>query len=380
MFGIAFVGYGQKYKTLNYVKVPIGKELTKVVTVKSCPEDVTEGDSIKSVTTYKSTAGGTEKAYTISSHKIAGKNEKIEVDKKISVKLKSFEGKANIYLDENDKSKIHINYWLNHKNSIPKGTRIIIRNRELQCDKTYKDKKVKIDTTKIDSTYTLWKVKVSDITTKNDNGQNEIIFPEYMNTSDLIIEVYKSDSKILDYYLVNKYDKNADYILKLDNREKISFAEKAWEFGAITIPIKLRPLEEENGARAEQKFEGDLNIGAFFSYKFLGRYRARYVRGAGFEKLASISCNLGGFLTLGTQTLDKNNTATGDNPITDDSTQSVGMVSSGLGLMLNVYNFQIGLYTGWDLGVGSNSANWDYHGKQWFGLGFSYSLKTPWKE
>ncbi|GLB48644.1 hypothetical protein [Neptunitalea lumnitzerae] len=375
---IGFTGYGQKYKSLDYVKINEGYNLTKVVTVKSCPEQITKGDSIKSVTTYKDTSKG-EKTYTISSHKIAGSNEEISIDKKISLNLKSFEGKANLFLDENDKSKIHINYWLNDKNFIPKETKIIIRNKKLQCNETYK-KEVKTVITKIDSTYNLWRVDTKDITFKNDNGKEEIIEPDYFNYCNIIIEVYETDNNTKpDYYLVNKYDKNADYILKLENRDVISFGERAWEFGAVTIPIKFRPLQRGNNTKVGQKFVGDLNVGAFATYK-LGTYKARYVRGAGFEKLASISCNIGPFFTIGTENLDKNNTTTGKIPITNDSTQSIGTVTPGAGIMLNIYNFQLGIYTGWDIGVGSKSSNWDYHGKQWFGFGFSYSLKTPWKE
>lgn len=366
---LAVASYAQTYKALNNVKIKGNFTLIKTSKVKSCQQAITSGANIKKTTTFKNTSTDNEETFTITEEKTAGAGENISVDKTITNKLNSFDGKANIYVDETDKSKIHINYWLNGKYTVKKGIKVKVIDRKLQCDNTYAETS-STTTLANDTEYDLWKCSTSEIA----------INPDYYKHSNKVIEVYKSDGTTIDYYLVNKYDKEADYIVQLDNRQLISFKETGFEFGPITIPIKIRPGFTRNNVSVEQEFTADLNLGAFAGYK-IGRYRARYVRGEGFTQLpASLSCTVGGFLSFSAAGLDKTNTTAGDNPITDDSKKTIGIVSPGIGIMYSIYNFQIGFFGGFDLGVGSNAKNWNHNNKPWVGFGFAYNLSNFWKK
>jgi len=362
--------WGQTYKALNSIEMKNNFTLIKTTKVKNCQETINNGANIKKITTFKNTSTNNEENYTITEEKTAGNNESILVDKILTNKIKSFNGTANIFVDETDKSKIHINYWLNGYDTIKKGTKIKVIDRKLQCDNTFLETPNTITVDK-DIVFNLWKCSISEIA-KN---------PDYYKYSNKVIEVYKLDNPTtIDYYLVNKYDKDVDYIIQLDNRQLISFKETAVEFGPITIPIKIRPGFTRNNVVVEQEFTGDLNLGAFLGYK-IGKYRARYIKGEGFTQLpTSLSCTVGAFLSFSVASLDKANTTAGNSPIIDDSKKSIGIVSPGLGVMYSIFNFQIGFFGGFDLGAGSNSKNWNFNNKPWMGFGFAYSVSNFWKK
>ena len=317
---------------------------------------------------YRNSSGGKQQSIKIISGRKAGKNDSIKVDKKLTLNIESLEGKANFYIDEEDKTKIHVNYWLNDNVVVPAGKKIKIIERTLECDTSYSES-IKSQILNESTFYNLWRCEVWEIKEQ----------PDFYKNSNKVIEVFKYDGKTIDYYLVNKYDRNADYVLELKNREFIEFKETGWEFGAVTIPLKMRPGYTKNNISVDQEIEGDLNLGIFSSYK-IGKYRARYERHQGFVKLANVSLNVGPFFSLGTVDLDKNNTTVSSDPIMDDSTKSIGYFSTGGGLMVSIYNFRVGAYLGWDFGFGTKNNSWNYDNRPWFGLGVSYSIKNPWKE
>ncbi|HAO06642.1 MAG TPA: hypothetical protein DCQ50_06535 [Chryseobacterium sp.] len=361
--------YSQTYKALNNVEIGTGFILIRSTKVKDCSQTINKGATIKKTTTFKNTSTDNEETYSISEEKKVSDNEEIKVDKLITSKLESFKGKANLYIDEKDKSIIHINYWLNNFYELKSGTKINIIERKLGCDEKYSETS-KITTLNEDTKYNLWRCEVSEISTN----------PSFYINSNKVIEVYKTNSTDIDYYLVNKYDKDADYTIQLNNRDYLSLKETELEFGPITIPIKFRPSFTKNNIKIQQDFSSDLNLGIFGGYK-IGKYRARYERGIGFTQLpTSFSCTIGGILGLSSTNLDKNNTTVGDNPITTESKQSIGVISPGIGIMFSIYNFQIGLFTGFDIGIGTNSKNWNYNNRNWLGLGLAYNLNNFWKK
>ncbi len=138
-------------------------------------------------------------------------------------------GKANLYLDEKDKTILYVNYLLNSKQTIP-NTKIVQESTAvLNCDGTAtyvsKPKRVLND----DEHYYLWKVNPSDA------EENSTWF----KSSDRIT-VFKNDGNTVDYYLSNRFDRNAKYKLELENRESISYKSNSLDFGALTIPFKYR--------------------------------------------------------------------------------------------------------------------------------------------
>ncbi|PJJ07600.1 hypothetical protein CLU83_0786 [Flavobacterium sp. 1] len=367
---ICYCSYGQTYETLKNVKLPKNLKLTKKVTV-SCPQELKKGQTIINETEFKHTVDGKSTTKTIISEEVITENTTTLVDKEVTIKVNSIENaKANIYVDEKDNSIIHVNYWLNPTNTILKDTNIKFITNTYNCDGTT-TRNVPKTITKLDSDkkYMLYKYEKQTL-------GNE----DYLTHCDTIIEVYKNDGTSVDYYLINKYDRKTDYTFQLANRETIYLKNSSIVFGPLTIPIKYRFDFEKNDIKINEDFTADLNVGIFGGWTF-GKQKVNYQRGVGFKDNFNVwSITIGPFFNVGTTTLSKSNTTLGKTPITSDATQNIGVVSTGIGFVKSVYNFQFGLFYGWDFGAGKDSNNWNYDGKPWFGFGIGYSLTGFWKK
>lgn len=210
-----------------------------------------------------------------------------------------------------------------------------------------------------------------------------------------VIEVFKDSlvggtlaavpSKIIDYYLVRTVDEDATYSLKLDNREFMALYKTSWEFGPLTIPFKKRYGYEkpgENGAAAvkvKDDFSADLNVGVFGGYRF-GKRRVRYEAPV-MKELANLGVTVGPFVNLSTATLDAGTTTAGEKPYGKDEKATIGVLSPGIGAMLDIYNFRIGAFWGKDVGFGGEAKNWNFNNKWWVGFGVGYSITSGfWKK
>lgn len=366
-----YCSFSQKYETLSKVWIPNNATIIKTVKVKDCETKIDSGYIVKTEFTKKSG----EKIYTFTKTDSLKKPTEYKIDKEIKVNLKNFSGYANLSIDEKDKTKLLVNYWLNDEHILPSKTKIKIIKKSLQCPKGKEaiegDYKIE-ETTKTlekDTKFRLWKVQNKSL--------EELKKLDWFIHTDSIIEVYNQKNEI-EYYLVNKYDRNANYELKLKNREFISYRKKSVEFGPLTIPFKYRFGYSKDSIKVKQEFNADLNIGFFGGYR-LGKYRIRY-EGDGFKQLANISGTIGGFLSLSSATLDKTSTTAGKKPFTADEKSSIGVISPGVGIMLDVYNVNFGAFLGWDIGFGNESKNWNFNNKPWVGLGIGYNLNGFWKK
>lgn len=302
------------------------------------------------------------------------KKDSILVYKNIKTDITPFGGWANLSSDDNDKSIIHLNYWLNDKYKINQGEKVDFYYREIMGDGTFSDwedttynRKNKIFIMPRDSILYLMKYdsKCMDDCISKMN---------WFKTSTTKIVVYKdSTSDSIDYYLVDKYDRNADYIITLQNREFISFKSRSWDFGPIIIPFKYRFGFKKNSISIDPEFQADINLG-IFTGRTWGRFRKGYTNNQ-LTDLSRCEITWGGFITFSTTSLDSLATTAGKNPFLKDKTATLGVVSVGTGAMGTLYNFQLGLFLGIDNGVGINTKNWNFNNKLWVGLGIGYDLK-----
>lgn len=366
-FLISFCFYGQTYQTLNKVKIEKGKDLKfkKKVTVNDCELLVPAGSVIKKETIYKSADGQGETTNTVITETKYPNETTIKTSKTIEIPINSFNGKANVYVDEKDKSILHVNYWLGQPITIKKGTNIQIIKRKIDCNKNVTEVSEYAKLEK-DSIFDLWKCNVDE--------ESE----DFIKYSDKIIKVF-NDQGTVDYLLVDKYNKNNDYTIALENRDYVTFKNSSIVFGPITIPIKYRKGYNKNDIAVNEEFKADLNIGVFGGWTF-GKQRFRYERGVGIKELATWSTTIGPFVGFSSETLNKSNTTAGNNPFIGDKTKSIGVVSPGIGIVKTVYNFNFGFYYGWDLGIGKESNNWNFQNKPWLGVGIGYSLTGFWKK
>ncbi|WP_157262209.1 hypothetical protein [Pedobacter sp. PACM 27299] len=240
----------------------------------------------------------------------------------------------------------------------------------LECSGTYTETRLPIQTLTNNTTYHLAKVMAADLVA--------IQLAKWYVNADEIIEVLDKQGKIV-YYLIDRYDRDADYQIKLENRGFVSFTKKSLEYGPVVIPIKYRLSRERGAIKVKDEFTTDLNLGVYGAYRFR-KYGVRYLTGETLKEVPSVSFSIAGFINLGTVTLDSLSTTLGTAPLKGEEEETIGVFSSGLGTMLSLGDLQVGLYSGIDFGFGQNAKNWNYNNRLWLGFGVTYNVNRFWKK
>lgn len=349
--------------------------IIKTVKVYDCKTKVESGSTLKTEITKK----GKDKTYTITKEEKLANEKIIDIEKEIKIKMTGFGGKASLFTKEDKPGRLFIDYWLNPKNSIPANVNVKEITRTLKCpadpnnvvasDYTETEK-----TTKTEDRQEKYLVRVeADQYEKWRNPDKDTSVPDWFTHTDLILEVYRADGNI-GYALVDKYDRDVIYELEIKNRVVHTTIERGIATSPLTLPLKLRYGFTKNGVEVDDQFLADANLGASFSFK-VTRLSSRKEQGT-LLKLPETSLNFGPFLSLSTVSLDKKNTTVGETPITGDETLSIGTLSYGVGLIINIRNLNFGVFHGWESGFGSSAKNWNFNNRPFLGIGLGYKLNN----
>lgn len=155
----AVAGTASSQTKVGYrVTIPGSSRVYKFTEAKACADTIKKGTEIKEETIK--IIGPT--TYTYTNKTIPKTDTILLLPKKIKRDLTGdADGRANVYVDEKDKSLLHINYWLNAEHKIPKDTKIRQTLRTLKCKDVYEEKTTehKLDA---ELRVQLWKVKLED--------------------------------------------------------------------------------------------------------------------------------------------------------------------------------------------------------------------------
>lgn len=360
--------YSQTTTINEYITIPSGTKITKVVTNKYV-DTLSVGTVVKRE--LERNYSGTKSTVTVWDTITSGEETKYSYSKKESINLGSLSGKATLRISE-DKSFIHVNYWLNKKREIPVGTKYKVLKRKI-------DKKTKFDKTLFNSLKFRKTKKDSTVYLVQVSATNSAsIKSEWFQKSDLIIAIYASDT--INRYLVNKFDRDGDYRIKLKNRQYLS----AWRLkavvGPVTIPLKYRAGYSvgDDSIIVKNDFAASANLGLFGGVGF-GKYRVRYEKDQ-FKVLPEFGGVFGLFANLSTVDLDSLSTTAGRVPFSEDEKGRMGVFSTGFGLMFGMNDVSVGGFVGWDFGLGSDAKHWNFNNQFWIGLGITYSPSLFWNK
>ncbi|PQJ22767.1 hypothetical protein BSU00_00120 [Tenacibaculum sp. SG-28] len=357
LFSTGFL-FCQEYKTNNKVYIPKGLVIKKKQTAKKCIEKLTKNTILKQEEVKNSDG----KTYTVIKLDTVQKDTMIAFDRAHILSIKDFSGWVNIKSDANDKSKLNINPLLGIKQKIDSGTIVNRISQIITCKGDY-ERTSKKDTLEQDEYYNYKRINKEDfIFSKSD----------WYTSSKNIIEVYKDQN--IDHYLINNFDQNADFYIKLDNRSYLNLKEESIVFGPIIIPFKYRFGHTKNGVDISADFSADFNAG-LFGGKSWGRYRVKYESDE-LKKLSNLSLTVGIFLSLSATTFDEDSTTSAKVPLTEDESETRASLSPGIGIMTSIYNFNFGLFGGFEVGFGSIAEKWDYNKRPWIGFGVGYNISN----
>lgn len=355
---------GQTTEFQGSINLRNNHRVFKVVTVPNCPQSYVPPNGANTTITHETKYTNSKTEIKVESIVDPGGSSPINI---LANKVNKIElapnanGTANLYLDEKDKTILYINYWLNDKQTIPRNTLVEESTAVFDCNGSATHRSEPRRTTTGNEDYYLWRVVPGSVEASS----------TWFRMSDRIT-VYRSDGSTIDYYLVNRFDRNAKYVLELQNREAISYNSSSLDLGALTIPFKYRYGFSKKETEIKSDVTASFNIGVYAGYK-LTRYSIINKSGT-YTNRTSLSFRVGPFINLSSTTLDSVSTTVGKVPMKKDDKHNIAVLSTGIGLMGDIRGVQIGIYGGWDFGMGSDASNWNYHKRFWLGFGVGYKI------
>ncbi|MBD3615362.1 MAG: hypothetical protein HUJ22_02230 [Gracilimonas sp.] len=183
-----------------------------------------------------------------------------------------------------------------------------------------------------------------------------------------------NDSTYYDFDAPNEADfkflPNKKYFITLKNRQAVSFWGHNWEIGAITLPFKMHFGFEENNVKVPAEFNTDINISTFVGRR-LSRVNYRYDMYEGMKN-RNLNLSYGAVLGFSAQEIDSSSTYLSNNPVLTKT--SVPIFNLGVGLLFHISDFNLGVFYGWDFGIGTAATKWNFHQNDWLGFGLGYKI------
>ncbi|TRO66811.1 hypothetical protein [Christiangramia sabulilitoris] len=223
------------------------------------------------------------------------------------------------------------------------------------------------------------KVKIKETKTVNE---------EFLKSQIVEKEIQIKEGKELKGYVkfednklyVNPYlkkDENGDYgkrniyYYQLQNRQTIKLNFREWNVSGLTIPLKYRFKNDDQGISEE--FSSDFNANLFIGKTFYGRTSFFHRKKVG---NVSNTWKWTGGLILGASTvkLNSTNTSASNNPVESGIEITKGLASIGLGITYSYNKINFGGFVGWDYSLGDESDRWNYNKEPWVGVAIGYSL------
>jgi hypothetical protein len=371
---VASTSFCQTTEFVGRVLLKADDEVYKTISVPNCPQKYGKPKESKATYTIYETKYTKDKTEIVVRDTVRYSSNDMAVDNiagdtiiiladqtKLFPMAPYSDGEANLYLDDKDKSKLYVNYYLDAYNSVKKDTQIQRLSPIIDCNlQTIGVVASPIEKLKESEGFHYQYVDIDD----------KSVGEAWFGISERI-QVFDKNGH-LDYFLVEKYDRDAKYILKLNNRGHIYYSSPSLDLGALTIPIKYRFGFSQNETKVKADASASFNIGAYAGYKFTNK---SIINKAGtYTERTHFTFRAGPFLAASVVTLDSLNTFAGKVPFKKDEKQNIAILSSGLGGMVDLRGLQVGIYAGWDFGLGQGRSSWNYDGKFWLGFGFGYKI------
>lgn len=295
---------------------------------------------------------------------------------KVYIKGKGIPKDSTAKIQDDKMSSKYVIYEIKQKKVI--DTLILEKISNLKTTKEYKSKGVHYEVEK--------NVKINTdsiiIFNKNKKYSKRFYLPKRRHKANLSVS---KDSVLINFWLAKNYynleteeqkkspyHPNTKYFIKLKNREYVRFSYSNYEISALTIPFKYHFGFSEDEIEIDPVFNADLNISTFVGKRF-GKVSYTYDTYKGIVE-NNWSVTVGGFLGLSSQKIDSTSTSLDIKPIPIDKEVNVPSLSYGIGAVFNISKFNLGLFLGFDKGLGNTAAKWNYDNRLWFGFGFGYKL------
>ncbi|MBL0315059.1 MAG: hypothetical protein IPP69_04480 [Flavobacteriales bacterium] len=244
-------------------------------------------NSAKSIVTFKKEENvGGETKTTVRTYSGGEKYEFIE-----TVSSKQMEGLCNIVTSEKISDRFYLNYWLYPNVQIESNMSVQVQNYKYVWSETQKSALNTEDGSPVNYTEKFLENCYHDQEKFPDLDAAKKA-PWFIMVEKVFIvkvtykspKLHKDDTQTRYYFYFG--DESNKYYIKLENRNSVNLPRRSWDFGAITIPIKIRLSNQQvnfydpSGKFIESRdpiyneLTADANLGLFAGYS-LGKYSVR---------------------------------------------------------------------------------------------------------
>lgn len=182
-----------------------------------------------------------------------------------------------------------------------------------------------------------------------------IQFNPNINPANLITTLSSSNTTLNDFYCLSAIDFQSKAVEKYFYTDPKRVEPSA---GILIVPLKIRP--KNKGMPFD--FTSEFSLGGSFGARWrISHYNENYFNMVGSFGLTNVTVDTGSVT---------------DHYITETNSK-IAAITPGLGAILDISGFQIGLVTGWDFIGGELGKHWKYNGKAWisFGIGYQFLKK-----
>jgi hypothetical protein len=159
------------------------------------------------------------------------------------------------------------------------------------------------------------------------------------------------------------------YALELENNERLTFTSSFWYATALTIPLRHWLPYGEGENRVYARATGALNGSVMIGYR-RGWTDYKFVRHGERKPETVFHVGVGPFLGLSLLSID-DATTTQDRTEMEPQKGTTVAVSGGIGLLITIRDFAVGVFLGWDHGFSDLADRWDFQHRPWVGVGLS---------
>ena len=223
------------------------------------------------------------------------------------------------------------------------------------ADINYQFRVVNVNSESLVIKFLLWNVPIQNnagvrnFTTTAANSKNAALNERFVMRQYLANALTDNQAPNFRYFIISRAD--------FESRCEDKMPKNQFTLGAMTLPIKMRFGQKDNNGtnKSYTSFTGNLSLGLSFGLKhnYNNSFAINYLTGFSLSSIPVSSETTNDF-------------------IANETNQAA--VTWHLGVLAEINNFQVGVFTGIDYLSGKINKEWVYKNRPWLGVGIGFSF------
>jgi hypothetical protein len=160
-----------------------------------------------------------------------------------------------------------------------------------------------------------------------------------------------------------------EYGIKFRNRESAVFPSRGLQIRALVLPLKLRHAYQSDTVHVRTRAEASISGNFFLGHRW-GSEKYFYERGAARNPYTRFHITPGIFLGASIVSVGGETSRAATVRLPDS--YPLGALSGGGGVLVGWRNISLGVFRGWDYGLGNSAKYWDFNQRPYWAFGITF--------